>query len=467
MRRFREPHAVSSQAAQAEGENGTRGTMARKAKLRVVCSDQSWDGSSESSDLCGFDCTLDPCAIEPSRAAQGKQREGLGIATPASREQRAARQGEFAPRQSNLDGRRLYDAMPGIYFALDFAGKVLSVNPSGAAKLGFAASELVDTNVLKVIHPGDRKAVARQLRCTAEQPDHVFQRDCRQIRKDGTTLWVQQTLRQIVDNRGAPAILLASEDISARVAAKRRLARYRRQLQALTSALSLAEERERRRIASDLHDCVGQRLALTKMKLSALHENIAPADMTALTEIRDQLDQAIHATRTLSFELSSPVLYEVGFAPALAELGERLAKAGGLRFELRVDEACKTLALDMQVMLYRIAEELLLNVVKHACAKNMRLALDKREHEIRISIEDDGMGLDPTALANRQPQFKGLGLLSVRERLANLGGRLEIRRVGAQRGTRIVVHAPWNACVLGANPARATVSQPVTIDKEN
>ncbi|MBE0619434.1 MAG: PAS domain S-box protein [Burkholderiales bacterium] len=398
---------------------------------------------------------MDPCTVEVGGSAQAKRREDSGIAARSLRNLSAAPRGELAPRQSKLDGRRLYDAMPGIHFVLDFAGTVLSVNPSGAAKLGFAAADLVNADVLKVIHPEDRKAVARQLQCTAEQPDRVFQRDCRQIRKDGTILWVQQTLRQIANNRGAPVILLTSEDISARVAAKRRLARYRRQLQVLTSALSLAEERERRRIASDLHDCVGQRLALTKIKLGALQASAATADVAAFTEIREQLDRAIHATRTLSFDLSSPVLHEVGFAPALAELGERLAKASGLRFELSVEDACETLALDMQVMLYRIAEELLLNVVKHACAKNMLLALSKAENQIRITIEDDGMGLDPAAFAARRPKFKGLGLLSVRERLANLGGRLEIRRAGVAGGTRAIVHAPWDACALRANSTRA------------
>lgn len=240
---------------------------------------------------------------------------------------------------------------------------------------------------------------------------------------------------------------MRADAVSPRMAAKRGVARDEKRSEALARLLSLAEEHERRRIAIGLHDCVGQALALAKVKLSAMQASaVVAAEVAGLAEVREHLDQAIRATRSLSFELSSPILYEVGLAEALAERGERLAVASGARFELSVEEPCNPLTLQARIVLYRIAEELLVNVMKHASAKNVRLAISSRADEIRIVIEDDGVGINPAALANPPSPGGGLGLRAIRERLRDLGGRLEICPGPETGGSRFIVHAPLTMC---------------------
>lgn len=339
--------------------------------------------------------------------------------------------------------RYVLDALPVAYFVLDGAGTILSVSRHGAAKLGYLRVELIGENVVRLFHPDDRQAVVRRLRRAARQPDRVLQWDARRLRRDGAALWCHESLRLLDQGRERPVFLLVGQEIGSRLAEQRRLVRQRRRVGQLTVALTLAEEQERRRIATDLHDCVGQHLALAKIKLGDLEGRPDPADLAAaLADIRAELDIAIRATRSLTFELSSPVLHELGLAPALAELGDRIAKSGGLRFEIEVGEDWQPLARNAQVILYRIAEELLVNVAKHARARHVQVALARTGEEIRLTIEDDGAGLDAAVLDEPRQKSKGLGILSVRERVRNLGGRIQICRARETGGTRIVVSAP-------------------------
>jgi signal transduction histidine kinase len=212
----------------------------------------------------------------------------------------------------------------------------------------------------------------------------------------------------------------------------------RAQLQALAAQLPLAEERERRRIARGLHDQVGHPLAVARMRLGELRDTAASAEgRRALDEVSALLAQAIAETRSLTFELSSPVLYELGLEPALQSLGERIAGLSGLTVSFATDRRPKPLAEDAAVILFRVAEELLLNVVKHARARAVSLAVARVGDRIRIGVEDDGVGLDTAGLR----PAGGLGLFGVRQRLAHLGGRLTIDSAPGS-GTRMVVFAP-------------------------
>ncbi len=160
--------------------------------------------------------------------------------------------------------------------------------------------------------------------------------------------------------RDDAAILAANERLERQVAD--RTASLRR----LAAEVCLAEERERRRIAADLHDHLGQALALMKMRLQNLRgDAVLGGHGSTLDELVALSDQAIRYTRSLTFDLSPPVLYELGLGPALEWLGEDLARRHGLKVAVR-DRARLALPDDLKVMLWKSARELLHNVVKHA-----------------------------------------------------------------------------------------------------
>ncbi len=336
------------------------------------------------------------------------------------------------------DYHELFDNLPLMYFALDTRGGVVEVNQYGAEQLGYERDDLLGQPVLKVFHPADREAVQAQLEALLESPGRVVHWEFRKRRKDGSQLWVQESARAVESETGETLVMVVCEDISARKEAEGRLERYRDRLSQLTIELSLAEEAERRRIATGLHDEVGQKLVLAKLRLGALSRDGSQAE--AIEEINRLLDEAIDETRSLTFELASPALYELGLAPALQTLAEHFDRQDDLVFEFSESGSPKDIAERTQLVLYRIVRELMLNVVKHARAAAAKVTVFWLDDEVRIEVRDDGVGFDPTTEEDSE-RTHSYGLFKTRERLDQLGGRLVVQSSGAV-GTVATVFAP-------------------------
>jgi PAS domain S-box-containing protein len=226
-------------------------------------------------------------------------------------------------------------------------------------------------------------------------------------------------------------------------ATEQELLDYQAQLKSLASQLSLAEERERRRVAAELHDRIGQSLAVSKLQLDTLWASAPSGDLAkTLKEVCNSIDQTIQNTRSLTFDLSSPILYELGFEAAVAEwLTEQVGQKHDIATEFEDDELPKPLDESVCVLLFRDVRELLVNVIKHARARKVKVSIRKRDDTICVSVEDDGVGFDPDRIAPTPTQTGGFGLFSIRERLEQLGGRLKIESQPG-KGSKITMTAP-------------------------
>ena len=214
------------------------------------------------------------------------------------------------------------------------------------------------------------------------------------------------------------------------------------QLRSLASQLSLAEERERRRIAVDLHDRVGQALALSNIKLGMLRQLECSAEFSELVdEISNFIEQAIQETRTLMFEISSPILYELGLEAAVRHLTERVGRQHGMVTACEYDQAPKPLDDDVRVLLFQAVSELLVNVVKHARAHHVTVRIWRDKGRIHVTVDDDGAGFDVSEVASTQTLMGGFGLFSIRERLNSVAGEFVIESEHAH-GTRATLIAP-------------------------
>jgi signal transduction histidine kinase len=230
--------------------------------------------------------------------------------------------------------------------------------------------------------------------------------------------------------------------VAERERAEERLIIYQKQLKSLASELSLTEERERRRIASDLHDSIGQTLVVTKMKLEELREmKVSVVVDCLLNDIRQLLEKTIQDTRSLTFELSPPILYELGLEPAVEWLTEQFQEQHGMVIDFVNDKQFKPLGDDMRVLLFKAVRELLVNIFKHAKAQNIKVSIQRDGNDIRIEVEDDGVGFDTSGIRFSASKTGGFGLFNMRERLEHLDGHLE---VGSQPGdgSRVALVAP-------------------------
>ncbi len=225
---------------------------------------------------------------------------------------------------------------------------------------------------------------------------------------------------------------------------------HRRQLQQLASELSLTEARERRRIAEDLHDHIGQALAFIKVNIAQLRGNAVFCGFeSAIDEMVSLLDQTIQYTRNLTVEISPPALYELGFAAAVDGLVERFSRKHGLAVALETAPNLGVLPDPVAVLLYKSIQELLINVAKHARAQRATVRIGQQGEFLRAEVRDDGSGFDPRTLEPGAMNDR-FGLFNIRERIQYLGGSMEVRSV-AGGGTAIILLAPTHS---GGHPCQ-------------
>jgi PAS domain S-box-containing protein len=298
------------------------------------------------------------------------------------------------------------------------------------------------------VYPDDKSLVLEKNR-RARETGEPFEVEYRIVTHAGQLKHIREVGYAIKDTTGRVVGLFGTaQDITIRKKAEEELRSYQNALRALASELAIVEERERHKIATDLHENIGQALAIANIKLGALREYTkVPEVAGAVDEIRSLIEDAIRYTRSLTFELSPPILYELGLIPALSWLAEQFQDQHGIPIEVSDDERPKTMNEDLQITLYKAVKELLINVVKHAKAQKAVISLQREAGSIRITVEDDGIGFDTYAL--KTPKTSGFGLFNIRERLYFIGGRLEIDSVPFN-GTKATIVAP--CCV--DEPAR-------------
>ena len=260
----------------------------------------------------------------------------------------------------------------------------------------------------------------------------------------GKEIFVHTVKTPVKDQAGnVIGILGIFWDITAHRQAQKRLLAYQKRLRDLASEMSLTEERERKRLAIELHDQVTQNLVLFKIKLGELCKKDMPAELIKpLDEIYKHLDQIVGDMRSLTFDLGSPTLYELGLEAAVREyLNEELQQKHGIKTEFEDDAQPKPLDEDVCALLYRAVRELLINVAKHAQAQRVKVSICKSNNKIRINAIDDGVGFKPPTEGFASNKTAGFGLFSIRERLSYLGGSVEIESKPGE-GTRVTLVAP-------------------------
>jgi PAS domain S-box-containing protein len=316
--------------------------------------------------------------------------------------------------------------------------KVVFVNTAAVRLLGAKSSaELIGKSILDFVHPDHRKRTQRQLEYLRRKGEALPLRENIFLRVDKTPIDVEVAATPLIYEKGLAAQIVF-RDITERKLAQERIIADQKQLRLLTAELLLTEERERHEIATALHDSLGPILAFSKRELGILQKSAPPPIAESLKNIGDNISEAVKQTRTLTFDLSPPTLYTLGFEIAVEELLELFCQEHKLEYSFQNSDAHKPLADPVKVLLYRSIRETLINIAKHARAKLIKVVLSRVENDIKIVIGDDGKGFDTSALKEKP---KGLGLFSVRERLRHIGGKFEIES-NRGKGTHVTLTAP-------------------------
>jgi PAS domain S-box-containing protein len=338
----------------------------------------------------------------------------------------------------------LYDFAPIGYVTLDGFGVVEEINLTGTLLLGVERERLVGMPLMPHVVKEDRKAFLRHmLRCRAG--DLRVTTELRVRPKMALPLHVHLTSRPgPLTANGRQTYRTAIVDVTEVKERDAELEEYRQRLRSLTSELATTEERERRRIATALHDNLGQVLALTRIKLGGLSKLLTPdltrdgPAATTMQEVQQLVAEAIKQTRSLTLELSPPVL-SLGLDAAVEWLAEQNRKHG-LDVEFRSFLRSQRMPEEVKILLFQAVRELLNNVIKHAHAKHVSVTLRSVGGRVEAAVEDNGVGIktadDPFLMRG-----DGFGLFSLRTRLEHLGGSLHIT-AASEGGTRVTVNVP-------------------------
>jgi signal transduction histidine kinase len=216
------------------------------------------------------------------------------------------------------------------------------------------------------------------------------------------------------------------------------------ELERLSSQLLVVQEEERRRIARELHDEVGQALGAIKLELAVVEGRLGPGRAAAeLAEARSITDRALQSVRELSQLLHPAMLDDLGLPDTARWYLQGFSRRTGIRTELDIASQAGRLRPEVEVCLYRVIQEAVTNVGRHAGATTCKVTMVRFTDKVQLTIEDDGAGFDPA----EQGDARGLGLVSLRERVTGLGGQLTVD-AAAGRGTRVVAELPLSVSAL-------------------
>jgi len=362
------------------------------------------------------------------------------------------KQAEEALKESEEKYHNLIEHANDAIISINQTGMIVGSNKKAEEMFGYSREEMIGKPSYLLVaeqHIPRQKKILKKFAEAGIRLD-IYKNilEGKALRKDGKEFDVDFSY-YLLDIRGELIATAIIRDISKRKMAEKKLLDYQQQLKALTSQITLSEEKERRRFAEYLHDEIGQYLFASQMQLKLLKDSLTSTmHVKTLDNVLNNIEQMIDKSRFLTFELASPVLYELGLEKALEWLAEQMHKQYNIVVSLKNDKQEKPLDDDIKIFLYRAVTELLTNVVKHAQTNKAIVSIQKDNSRIRITVEDYGVGINSSQNHFYDDKNEGFGLFLINERLEQLGGQFEIESQ-SNHGTHITLLAPLSSSVEG------------------
>ncbi len=346
------------------------------------------------------------------------------------------KQVELALRESEARYRNLLEVAP-VGIAVHSGGRVVFTNPAGQRLLGAETEEqLIGKPILEIIHPSTSKAAQARIQRMLAGEQGLYPVEDIFLRLDGTPVNVE-VMATALNYQGKPAVQVIVTDITERKRAQEELRLHRDRLADLSRRLVEAHENAQRAIGRELHDQIGQ--MLTALKLTIEIAPKLPSDLAAkkMSGAQELLDELMTRVSNLSLELRPSMLDDLGLIPALLWHVNRYKEQTGIEVDFKHSGVeGRRFDSELETTAYRIVQEALTNVARHARATHVRLEVRLEVHKIEIYIEDDGAGFDAEgALAKHR------GLSAMQERAQLVGGEFDIKS-GNDQGTRIRICLP-------------------------
>lgn len=356
-------------------------------------------------------------------------------------EERLQAEQELKKREARY--RQLVEHAQAGIFEFDFTSRrIISLNEALLQITEYSRDEMLAMNPLDLMTEESRNLYEKRLQTllAGKQLNHDMAYEM--IARSGAYKWVLFNTRITFADRQPQKASVVLTDITEMKRIEAKLLEYQARLKGLTIQLSKTQETERRKLASQLHDSVSQELFVAQLQLNAMAKQAADEKQAkGLNRIRDQVRKIIKDTKTLTFDLSPPILYDYGLREAIEALGSSFENVHGISVHTRFSGDINSLDTDRNIILYRSISELFNNTLKHARADRIYISIRNGGGFLLVDVRDNGVGFD---MENREsPAYggDGFGLFDIREKMQHLGGMLKIETARGA-GTRIKMKLP-------------------------
>lgn len=364
---------------------------------------------------------------------------------------------EIALRASEERYRELFENAKDAIYVHDLEGTYLSINRAAEKLSGYSREEIIGHNFKEFVAPEHVKYVRDGFwKKLAQQGETTYEVDV--IARDGRRVPIEVSSRAIYENGVLVGVQGMARDITERKLAQDALQMFSRQL-------IEAQEDERRRIARELHDQIGQILTAVKMNLHAVQQICQGSE--AGSYVKDNIeavDEALRLVRDLSVDLRPPILDDLGLTTALRWYVDRYARRTGLNVDILIDlpDENERFSRELETACFRITQEALTNVIRHAKATRVLVRLARDSEALLLTVKDDGVGFDVERLRKRAPRVATLGLISMQERAHAAGGVIGIYSAPSS-GTEIRFSLPLDAISSDYTRRRPTGPFPLPV----
>lgn len=336
---------------------------------------------------------------------------------------------EDALRRSHRRMQEIIDSMFAFVGVLSADGIVLSANRAPLEATGLGAGDVIGRHLTEIYSLSYSRDVQERIRAAIRRAGlgEVVRYDEEVLVSDGARLWLDIMFSPLRDEHGRVVEIVASAtDITERKRATDALMQAGERLHHLSRRLLEIQETERRALARELHDEIGQALTAVRINLHAVEASELPAADARLKDVSALVERAIAQVRSLSLALRPPMLDDFGLSPALRWLVDQQAPRSGAFVTLDIDDIAR-LEPAVEIACFRVAQEALNNVFKHAGARCVTLEARHADGTLRLRVTDDGRGFDVAAARARATVGGSLGLLGIEERVGLAGGGVKWR----------------------------------------
>jgi len=354
-------------------------------------------------------------------------------------ERRERQQAQELLRESEERFRTLFETAGSYICVVNPEGRILEFNPEAERITGWQRQEVLERSFLELFVPADYEELVKSdfQKVLAGQKPRGFEMSLK-LRRGEERPFLWNVNRLLGKDGNILGVMAVGQDIAEIKRAEEELRESEKKLRLLTFQILTAQEDERKRISRELHDELGQSLTVLKLGLRTASKSVPepPEVKKELSQMALYLDETIEKVRRLSRALSPAILEDLGLAPALKYLVHELSRYFEIQQEFDFDNLDHVFPREDQITIYRIFQESLTNIAKHAKAHKVHLAIRQRDGAVLLEVEDDGQGFEVAEAMSRVNLDKGLGLAALSERAKMLGGTLQINSRKGQ-GTRI------------------------------